>query len=165
MAALLRQACNGEPEHAGSAGRDDVPRRDDAWHGPSLRKLLRGVGLDQATRKPIPGGHSIWEVVLHVTTWDEICTSRLRGELILATTGSPDDWPAVRETTEAHWQEDVTRLFRAQSELARTVEALPEALLEDKAPGLPWTNHLMIHGTLHHDLYHAGQIALLKRAL
>jgi hypothetical protein len=107
MAALLRQACYGEPEHAESYGRDQEPRRDDAWHGPSLRKLLRGVGVDQATRKPIPDAHSIWEVV----------------------------------------------------------EALPEARLEEKAPGWPWTNHLMIHGTLHHDLYHAGQIALLKRAL
>ena len=165
MAALLRQACYGEPEHAEPSGFEHQPRQDDAWHGPSLRKLLRGVGVDHAIRKPIPGAHSIWEVVLHVTAWDEICTRRLRGELILATTGSPEDWPAVQETTEARWQEDVTLLFRAQSELARTVEGLPEARLEDKAPGWPWTNHLMIHGTLHHDLYHAGQIALLKRAL
>ena len=119
------QACYGEPERAESSGRDDEPRRDDAWHGPSLRKLLRGVGVDQATRKPIPAAHSIWEVVLHVTAWDEICTRRLRGEVILATTGSPEDWPPVGETSEARWQEDVARLLRAQSELARTVEAYP----------------------------------------
>jgi hypothetical protein len=59
----------------------------------------------------------------------------------------------------------VARLFRAQAELARAVAALPQARLKDRTPGWPWSNHLMIHGTLHHDLYHAGQIAWLKRAL
>jgi len=165
LAALLRQACDGEPEHEGPTTRDDVPRRDDAWHGPSLRKLLRGVSADRATRKPVVGAHSIWELVLHIAAWDEICTRRLRGEVVLATTGSPEDWPAVGETSEARWQEAGARLFRAQAELARAVAALPEVRLEDRAPGWPWSNHLMIHGTLHHDLYHAGQIALLKRAL
>jgi uncharacterized damage-inducible protein DinB len=143
-----------------------VPRRDSAWHGPSLRALLLGVSAEEATRKPIPGAHSIWELVLHIAVWDEICTRRLQGEVIRATTGSPEDWPeGVGETNEARWQEAVARLFRAQAELARAVEALPEERLEDRVPGWPWTNHLMIHGTLHHDLYHAGQIALLKRGL
>jgi len=136
-----------------------------AWHGPAVREVLRGITARQAASRPIPGAHSIWELVLHIAVWDEICTRRLRGEVIRATTGSPEDWPEVGETSEARWQDAVARLFRAQAELARTVAALPEARLGEKAPGWSWPNHLMIHGTLHHDLYHAGQIALLKRAL
>jgi uncharacterized damage-inducible protein DinB len=153
LAALLRQACDGEPG------------RDDAWHGPSLKKVLQGVGAAQASRKPISGGHSIWELVLHIAVWDEICARRLEGEVIHATTGSPEDWPEVGETSEARWQEARARLLRAQAELARVVESLAEERLAEPVPGWDWPNHLMIHGTLHHDVYHAGQIALLKRGL
>jgi hypothetical protein len=152
LAELLRQAYDGEQEGG------------DAWHGPSLRMLLAGVTAEHAARRAVPSGHTVWELVLHIAVWDEICARRLRGELIQATTGSPEDWPAVSGTGEADWQSAVARLVRAQQELVETVRGLPEAKLAETVPGRSWTNHLMIHGTLHHDLYHAGQIGLLRRA-
>lgn len=153
VAELLRQAYDGEPG------------KDDGWHGPSLRKLLEGVTAEQAARKPVPDGHSIWELCLHIAAWDEICARRLAGEDLRATTGSPEDWPAVGATTASDWQAALTRLREAQQTLVRSVARLAEARLDEKTVGWPWTNHTMIHGTLHHDLYHAGQIALLKRAV
>jgi uncharacterized damage-inducible protein DinB len=153
VAALLRQAWDGEPGH------------DAAWHGPSLRKLLEGVTAAQAANAPVAGAHTIWELVLHIAVWDEICTRRLRGEVIRATTGSPEDWPPVGALGAEAWRDVVARLERAQATLAEAVESLAEERLDDKAAGCEWTNHRMIHGTLHHDLYHAGQIAVLRRAL
>jgi uncharacterized damage-inducible protein DinB len=153
MAALLRQAWQGEPG------------RDDAWHGPCLRKLLDGVTAADAARRPLASTHSIWELVLHIAVWDEICARRLGGELVEATTGSPVDWPAVGETTDEAWRGALARLARAQATLAEAVESLGDASLEESAAGCSWTNHRMIHGTLHHDLYHAGQIAYIRRAL
>ena len=150
---LLRQAYEGEPG------------REDGWHGPSLRKLLVDVTAEQAAGRPVADGHSIWELVLHIAVWDEICARRLRGERVPATTGSPEDWPAVGETTEAAWQLVLQRLASAQRALIKTVHGLRESVLDEPAAGCQWTNYLMIHGTLHHDLYHAGQIGLLKRAL
>jgi uncharacterized damage-inducible protein DinB len=153
LADLLEQA------YAGEEGRAE------AWHGPSLRALLSGVSAEQALRRPVASGHSIWELVLHIAVWDEICSRRLRGERILATTGSPEDWPALEGTDEAAWQASLARLARAQQELVATVRSLSEERLQECVAGWPWTCYLTIHGTLHHDLYHAGQIALLRRGL
>ena len=79
IAELLQQAYQGE---AGC---------DDGWHGPSLHKLLDDVTAEKAWLRSIPTGHDIWELVLRIAAWDEICARRLRGEVILATTGSPED--------------------------------------------------------------------------
>ena len=152
---LMRQAYRGEP------GRTDAT----AWHGPSLDKLLEGVTAAMALARPIAGAHSIWELALHIAQWDEICARRLRGEFIPTTIGDPEDWPALPEPNESSWQETLVRLRRSQDEFLSEVEKLAPEDLEKIVPGWTWTNFLMIHGTLHHDLYHAGQIALLRRTL
>jgi uncharacterized damage-inducible protein DinB len=151
LAELLRQAYEGEPG------------RDSGWHGPSLRALLAGVTAEEARRRPLDERHTIWELVVHMAAWDEICVRRLAGEVILATTGSPEDWPAVTATSAEAWEDAVGRLRRAQAALVEAVRGLTDAQLEATVPGWEWSNHLMIHGTVHHDLYHAGQIALLKK--
>lgn len=143
---------------------DGEPGQEDGWHGPSLRRLLSDVDAERAARRPVAGRHSIWELVLHIAVWDEICERRLGGELIRATTGSAEDWPAVGATGQEDWRQAGERLTRAQQRLVRAVAELPPARLDDTTPGWSWSNYRMVHGTLHHDLYHAGQIALLKRA-
>ena len=150
---LLRQAWHGEPG------------KRDGWHGPSLDKLLDGVDAVQAAARPIAGAHSIWELVLHLAVWDEVCARRLRGETVDKTTGSPGDWVEVGATTPAAWQAARERLTRAQDELLAALAALDSAALDAPSPGRSWSQYTQAHGTLHHDLYHAGQIALLRKAL
>lgn len=152
LAALLQQAYFGEP------GREDGI----GWHGPSVNRIVGGVGFEMASRRP-EAGHSIWDLVLHIAVWDEICARRLGGEVIAITTGDPGDWPAVGEPSEPAWRAAQTRLHAAQVVLIDIVTRLePETLLATTA-GCNWTNYTMIHGTLHHDLYHAGQVAQLRR--
>jgi uncharacterized damage-inducible protein DinB len=148
---LLEQAYEGEPGRAGTA-----------WHGPSVRRVLDGVTWTAARRRT-RGAHSIWELTLHIAVWDEICRRRLEGEVIRTTTGDPGDWPPPPRATPANWAATLRRLNRAQDALVAVVRGLSARDLSRKTPGWPWTNRLMIHGTLHHDLYHAGQIALLRR--
>jgi hypothetical protein len=97
--------------------------------------------------------------------WDEVCVRRLQGERLMVTTGSPEDWPPVEGVGEAQWSSDRERSRRARAALVRTVRALTDADLDRTVPEWGWTFHTMIHGTLHHDLYHAGQIALIRAAL
>jgi uncharacterized damage-inducible protein DinB len=153
LAELLHQAYEGE---AGT---------DDAWHGPSLRKLVTGLTAADASRLLPGGGHTIWELVLHIAVWDEICRRRIADEAVATTTGSPEDWPAVEGTTDHDWAATVERLRKAQAALVRAVAALSDAALEERVPGRTDSKYLVIHGTLHHDLYHAGQIGQLRRAL
>jgi uncharacterized damage-inducible protein DinB len=151
---LIQQAYQGEP------GRNGV-----AWHGPSLLKLLDGVTAEMAAQKPVGHFHSIWELVLHIAQWDDICCRRLTGENISTTTGDPEDWPTVEAVSEQAWSETLERLKGSQAALLEAVAALaPEQLLET-VPGWGWSKYLMVHGTLHHDLYHAGQIALIRKVV
>ena len=133
-----------------------------AWHGPAIVELLKGVTAAQAAAKPLSGAHSIWELVLHIAAWKRAVRRRLEGK---ATEVSPEDnFPVVRDASAAAWRQAQQRLADAHRELEEAVAALPESRLDEIAPGRDHTIYFMLHGQVQHTLYHAGQIAVLKKA-
>ncbi len=136
----------------------------DAWHGPSVLETLQGITATQAHAHPIVGAHSIWEVVLHLSATYGLVLRRLRGEG--AQLSAAEDWPLVPPATEASWQEAVGALRRHNAELRDAVRAFPADRLDQPlVPDPPYTAYTQFIGITQHDLYHAGQISLLKRAL
>jgi uncharacterized damage-inducible protein DinB len=136
----------------------------DAWHGPSISEVLDGVTAKQAAARAIKDAHSIWELVLHIAVWQKHILERLeRGGMAEI----PDelDWPEVGETTEAAWKAALAALKKANEELARAVEKADDAKLHAPVRGKDYDFHFMLEGMTQHNLYHAGQIALLKKAL
>ncbi len=133
-----------------------------AWHGPALLEVLEGVGAGQATARPIADAHSIWEIVLHLWAWTGVEIARLAGGIVEEPEAG--DWPSVHDTSEAAWRETLRRLEAAHRELLAAVEQLPESRLEERAPNRDHTIYVMLHGQVQHTLYHAGQIAVLKKA-
>ena len=141
----------------------------DPWHGSSITSVLEGVNADRAARRPIPGAHTIWELVLHMTAWTREVASRVRGA---DARNPPEDWPAPRfGGGEAAWKEAKDDLGTAHKELETAVAALkPEDLLRwigdqrDPSLGTGLPVGTVIRGLLQHHTYHEGQIALLKRA-
>jgi uncharacterized damage-inducible protein DinB len=134
----------------------------DAWHGPSVRALIADVSPDVAASHPIAGAHSIWELVHHMTAWAVIARRRLGGEIV---DPSPaEDWPAVDLTTPAAWTTATQALERSHADLRRAVLALGDSHLEDRTPGKPHSLYVLLHGVVQHTGYHAGQVAILKRA-
>jgi uncharacterized damage-inducible protein DinB len=141
----------------------------DPWHGSPLRAILEGISATRAAARPIPGAHSIWELVLHMTGWKNETTRRLTGAV--ACLPAEGDWPDVGEPTDERWQAALTRLEAAQDGLIAAVKALPETRLYEpsndtrSAPlGTGVSYYVLLHGIVQHDVYHAGQIALLKKA-
>ena len=133
-----------------------------AWHGPALRQLLRGVSARQAAARPVRGAHTIWELVLHITAWKRAVLRRMQGK---ATSLSPaENFPPMPRATTANWKKTQAALRAAQQDLHHAVSALPESRLKKIVPGKRYTVYFMLHGLVQHDLYHAGQIALLKKA-
>jgi uncharacterized damage-inducible protein DinB len=133
-----------------------------AWHGQALRELLQGVTPDMAAAKPIPDAHSIWEVLRHVSAWTEAVRRRVQGER--ADLSPEEDWPTVGDTSEAAWNAALDRLEQAHQHLLRDVQRLsPSRLDEPIGPNMS-SVYVTLHGLVQHHLYHAGQIALLKRA-
>jgi uncharacterized damage-inducible protein DinB len=134
-----------------------------AWHGPAVRELLADVTAAKAAARPLSDAHSIWEIVLHIATWEEVVRRRLQGEAI-ADLPPAQDWPSVRDISEAAWRKAIDDLERVHGALRQAIAQSDEARLAEMVPGKEHSVYLMLHGIIQHDLYHAGQIAVLKKA-
>ena len=134
----------------------------EAWHGPSVLETIEGVSAEQAAAHPIAGAHSILELVLHLAGDYGLVLRRLRGDGRQLT--PEEDWP-VPSSPDA-WADAVRTLKQLHAELMTAVNGFPEARLDlPLVPEPPYTAYTQFIGITQHGLYHAGQIALLKRAL
>jgi hypothetical protein len=126
-----------------------------SWHGPNLTGAIRGVDAKTAARR-LPGRKCIWEQVLHAAYWKQAIINKLTGvSERLPRRGS--NWPAMPERTDdAAWRADVQLLHDVHRRLRATIVGLDANALDAKARWL-------IYGAAAHDLYHAGQIKLLRR--
>jgi uncharacterized damage-inducible protein DinB len=134
-----------------------------AWHGPAVRELLADVTAAQAAARPLSNAHSIWEIALHIATWEEVVRRRLQGEIV-ADLPPEQDWPPVLDTSEAAWRMVIDRQERANRALHEAMAQLDDNRLAEKVAGKDHSVYTMLHGIIQHDLYHAGQIAMLKKA-
>lgn len=145
----------------------------DAWSGPSLLATLQSVSAGRAAARPLPRAHSIWEIVLHLTTWIDVVRQRV------ATRQRPPvpdnaDWPAQPiAPDEPQWQQALEQLRTAHARLLMEVAALTDDALDmpieaeaeaGAEPGRAHTVYMLLHGLAQHNLYHAGQLALLRKA-
>ena len=136
----------------------------EAWHGPSLMQLLEGINPEDAAEHPIRGAHSIWELANHIAAWKTIVQHRAAGEAVKDVTAE-QDWPPPFEVSEAAWTRALEDLRASHARLRGVIERLREEQLAHKAAGEKYSIYFMVHGLIQHDLYHAGQIAVLKKAL
>jgi hypothetical protein len=136
----------------------------DAWHGPPLCKVLDGVNAKTASSRPIPGGHSIWEIVAHLAAWDEVVGERISEQRPIETPDS-GDFPLVTDTGAAAWSNALSDLHRQHLRLVEIVSGLDEARLRETVAGKSYSTAHMIRGVLQHMAYHAGQIALIRKVL
>ena len=144
--------------------RDQMRRafEGDAWHGPSLREVLEGVDAERAARRPLSGVHSIWEIVLHVSAWKDALCRRLEGTAIEL--AGEEDWPPVRAAGKAAWKETLAELDERHRALYGLTAGMSDSRLLDPVPGKDHDVYFMLHGAVQHDIYHAGQIAVLRKA-
>ena len=148
--------------------RDQFRRAFDgeAWHGPSVLALLEGVTAQQAAAYPILGAHSIWELTLHIAAWENACLRRLQGDPAQLT--DEEDWRPLYDTSEEAWENTKKYLIDNHRELLDAIGKLDESKLNEPiiSSNTPYsTVYVTLHGGVQHDLYHAGQIAVLKKAL
>ncbi len=136
----------------------------EAWHGPSVLEVLAGVSAEQAASYPIAGAHSMWELVLHLGSDYALVLRRLAGDGRRLT--PEEDWPSCPPATDENWQHAVEELRLLNQELRQAVRAFPEERLDEPlVPEPPYTAYTQFIGVTQHNLYHAGQVSLLKRAL
>jgi hypothetical protein len=135
-----------------------------SWHGPNLRGSIRGLTPEEAAWRPGPERHNIWEHVVHAAYWKYIVRRRLLGEKKGSFGIKGSNW-FVRpvDVNADDWRGDVTVLEVEHQRLRAAVAELAPAGLERKPAGSKVSNLAMLTGIASHDVYHAGQIQLLKR--
>ena len=136
-----------------------------AWHGPSVREVLAGVTAEQAHARPLRNGHTIWELVRHIAVWEDVGRRRLEGDRAQIEISSPEDWPPPEDTSEAAWESAKNALERGHQALVETIKQVPESRLNEPVAEGMSTVYVTLHGLIQHDLYHAGQIAILKKGI
>ena len=135
----------------------DEGYRASAWHGPTLRGSLRGVTAAVAAKRPAPGRHSIWELAVHAAYWKYTIWRKLTGAKRVSFPRKGSNWLAVPSPpTEAAWKRDLDLLASCHRDLREAVERLD---------GLTPRRRRLIAGIALHDVYHAGQIQLVKRII
>ncbi len=137
-----------------------------AWHGPNLRGSLRGVSARDAARRPAAGRHSIREIVVHAAYWKYAVTRRLTGGARGAFPLPGSNW-FVRPARDGErgWSGDVRLLMQQHHALRKAIAGLSDKDLGRKSKAGTYDCATLVYGIASHDLYHAGQIQLLKRLL
>jgi len=137
--------------------------REGGWIEVSLGDLLRSLTAAEAAAHPISGAHSTWEIALHLTAWHEAVRRRIGGEAVELS--DAEDWPSPAAATEASWQATLKKLEETYAALVDAIRTLQAGKLDETVPGRPFNFYVMLHGVMHHDLYHSGQVMMLRKAL
>ena len=129
------------------------------WHGPNLRQSLKGVTAEQAAWRPAPGRHNIWEFALHAAYWKYAVRRKLeggkRGSFVLKGSNFFER-PEQGKITDAAWCTDLALLDREH-------RALEKSIRDSLRKPVSAKQLRMLYGVVFHDVYHAGQIRLLRR--
>ena len=136
-----------------------------AWHGPSLKEVLESVTAAQAHTRVMPDAHTIYELVRHIGVWEDVGRRRIEGDRAPIEISSPQDWPPAEEKSEAAWELAKAALERGHQALVEAIKRLATSQLDEAVAEGMSTFYVTLHGVIQHDLYHTGQIAILKKAL
>jgi hypothetical protein len=134
-----------------------------SWHGPILKGSLRGLSAEQAAWRPAPSRHNVWEIAVHAAYWKYSVLHRLRPEVRFPLKGSNWFPRPEGEVSERAWKADLQVLADVHRDLRQAVAALLDEDLETVPRGSRTSFLDLVLGVAHHDVYHAGQIQVLKR--
>lgn len=133
------------------------------WHGPGLKQNLEEITAEQATQRPIAEGHSIWELVRHVTAWINEAIRTLDGETY-ATLPAEQDWPPLSVDDIAAWESAKAILDSSMDALCDAVAEFDESKLDEAVPGQEFSYYWLLNGVVHHNTYHSGQVGILRKS-
>ena len=137
-----------------------------AWHGPNLWGCLRGMDAAEALRRPAEGWHNAWELVLHCAYWKWTVRRRLTGDATMVFPRAGANFPELPAVPhDPEWRRDRALLKREHQALREVIAALKPSGLSKRAGASRWTVRESVVGIASHDVYHAGQVQLIRKSL
>jgi len=140
----------------------DRVMQGNAWHGDPIWQILDSISAKAAAHRPIAEAHTIWEIVLHMTFWEGVATRRFAGQR--AGLDAALNFPAPPKPTEHNWRKTREEFRASNQKLREALAKLDPARLDELSAAGKRTFYEEAHGVLQHDVYHAGQIALLRKS-
>lgn len=133
----------------------------EAWHGPSVKKVLDTIDVTTAAQR-LPGSHNIIELVRHMVIWRQFAIARLEGDDDYDVIAD-ENWTHISELQAFAWLEAVENLEKSQECLIALLDQMSDDRLCETVAGRPYSYYVLLHGIIQHDLYHLGQIVLLNK--
>lgn len=134
------------------------------WHGSNLAGTLKDISWQQAFAKPEKASHNIYEYVRHMSTWRRFTIEQLKGNSnYRIELNSPEDWPTQYAVSEASWLNALQELEKDQEGLIISLGTMTDKKLDELVPDRKFKWYVLLHGMIHHDIYHSAQIAVLKK--
>lgn len=141
----------------------DRAMNGDAWHGDPVWKILEGIPAEQAACRRAANTHAIWELVSHMTYWETEVCRRISG--LPSRPAKELNFPAVPEATAENWNSSLNQFRRSNADFRQAVSKLDPSRLDQAPEGRVKTIYVEVHGVIQHHIYHAGQIAILRKFL
>jgi hypothetical protein len=132
------------------------------WHGPSVLDAVKVIDASSALSKPLKDRHSIGEIVQHIVYWIDRVNGVLNGEKH-PKMGDPDDWKPIEETV-SEWNLIEGKIVGSYERLRESLNSVDWDMMNETVQGTSFTYSWMLFGLVHHCLYHAGQISILKES-
>ena len=142
---------------------DEVLYSSSPWHGDAMWSILGGISAELAAARPLPDAHTVWQIVMHMTFWEEVATKRLAGER--AGLIEERNFPPLPAITEENWRKTLDEFRSSNARFREALAKLDPAKLDELSAAGKRTYYDEAHGIIEHNVYHAGQIAMLKKAL
>ena len=136
------------------------------WHGDSIFKIIKDITAEEAAAYPIPGSHSIWEYLVHMMNWREYAVrTLLDDELYIVELNTEKDWTTITDFSEEAWAATIEKYKKSTDELSEAILTVEDSSLGEIIPGHKFSYYTLLHGIIQHDIYHSGQIVLLKKLI
>lgn len=136
------------------------------WHGPSVQQILKDVTAAEALAKPATGGACMWEIVLHMRTWQQQALHGLDGARVRMELTREEDWPAIEDRSEGAWDVLKSEVAQAHRDMRERVKRLTAEQLDGQVQAdREYPLYALVHGIIAHEAYHGGQLGLIKSSL
>jgi len=133
------------------------------WYGDSVLSYLSGVSAEMAAMKPDKLNHSIAEIVCHMSAWRYFVIEKMKGNAAYEVWDTELNWRKIATLNEVEWQTIKDDLLKSQTGLLHQIEEMPESMLTAPVDGRKYNFRLMLQGIAQHDIYHSGQISMIKK--
>lgn len=133
------------------------------WYGKPVVELLEGIRPEMAIQKPDSQAHSILEIAAHIGQWQWFVVEKLQGNTGFDIDNKVKDWPLSGKDNPSLWQETKQMIISTKDQIIDELSKKEDTFMDQKVPKRDYNFEYLLHGIIQHDIYHIGQIALLKK--